>query len=363
MDPRYASYIPNERAERLYICFSARNRALGTFDRYYAPPGIDAAYLRLNCANDWYHNGIPGLGSLDDTLIALRKLIAASGCKTVVCVGSSMGAFGAVWYGVTLGAQVIVAFGPETVMNVLGGFSVEDMKEVPTLKLSDLEQDGSRLYYVSGDLSPVDNYCAAYSKRVLGGEHVVVQGAGHASGKYLKNAGLLADFLESCVADCCFRWSFRRTDAEQLSETIAVDPIDFSEAHIMQYVEGLSFGKDDLLNMLKLFTAKRVFGTASQIAEKLRRNFPEFTEGMFASANLLYKMRRLDAAIDCASRIVAGEPEHYGAHNLLAMAYERQKKNAQALKHCEATLSLGDRPELAAVRQTMLQMKQRLTTG
>ena len=69
--------------------------------------------LVRDSGNSWYHRNIDGLGAHpDETAEALRALIAAIAPSKVITIGQSMGAYAAVMYGLLLGVDSVIAFGP-----------------------------------------------------------------------------------------------------------------------------------------------------------------------------------------------------------------------------------------------------------
>lgn len=69
--------------------------------------------LVRDSGNSWYHRRIDGLGGHpDETAASLRALIDAIQPSRVVTIGQSMGAYGALMYGLLLEAQQVIAFGP-----------------------------------------------------------------------------------------------------------------------------------------------------------------------------------------------------------------------------------------------------------
>lgn len=75
--------------------------------------------LVRDSGNSWYHRTIAGLGEHpDDTVAALRKLIAAIRPSKVVTIGQSMGAYAAVMFGLLLDVQQAIAFGPLSFLDV-----------------------------------------------------------------------------------------------------------------------------------------------------------------------------------------------------------------------------------------------------
>ncbi|MRW83892.1 hypothetical protein GJ698_07255 [Pseudoduganella sp. FT26W] len=69
--------------------------------------------LVRDSGNSWYHRKIDGLGAHpDETADGLRALIREIRPSRVVTIGQSMGAYAALMYGMLLGVQQVVAFGP-----------------------------------------------------------------------------------------------------------------------------------------------------------------------------------------------------------------------------------------------------------
>jgi hypothetical protein len=69
--------------------------------------------LVRDSGNAWYHRTIEGLGQHpDETAASLRALIAAIRPSKVITIGQSMGAYGALMYGLLLEVQQVIAFGP-----------------------------------------------------------------------------------------------------------------------------------------------------------------------------------------------------------------------------------------------------------
>jgi pimeloyl-ACP methyl ester carboxylesterase len=68
--------------------------------------------------NSWYHRGVPGLGhDVEAVTVSLRALIDAIQPSKVIAIGQSMGGYAAIMYGMLLGADRIVAFGPLSHLN------------------------------------------------------------------------------------------------------------------------------------------------------------------------------------------------------------------------------------------------------
>jgi tetratricopeptide (TPR) repeat protein len=87
---------------------------LPLFDRYLAALNLTAIYLKdFNRLR--YLRGIRSLGKdYDATIVALRNLLHGLGFKRLCALGNCEGGFGAIRYGVELGADRIAAFGAPT---------------------------------------------------------------------------------------------------------------------------------------------------------------------------------------------------------------------------------------------------------
>lgn len=315
--------------------------------------------LCLNCPNDWYHNGVPGLGeNLDETLSAIRRIIDDSGAETVIAVGSSMGAFGAVFYGCMLGVDVVVAFGPELIINVHGGFSSSNMKDCQhVLRLEDLPPpDKTRLFYVCGDMSPVDNYCAVVASRLIGGVHAVVSDAHHASALHLKNEGRLVECIEDCVSGAM------KGDAS-FSRQVFDGVSNLQDAHLIAYVEAMNIGarkKAPLLDMANLMLGQQCFAVAHRIGEMIEAAHGPCAETHYVIGWSARKLGRSDIAFERLSAAIGVNPNHHGSQFALASMYEKKGRIADALRHCEAALNAASSPALEKFRKACADMKDRL---
>lgn len=75
---------------------------------------VNKIYVR-DLSNLWYHGEHPGIGGgVDDLAAYLFTLIDRADARRVVTVGGSMGGYAAILFGFLLGAQKVVAFGPQT---------------------------------------------------------------------------------------------------------------------------------------------------------------------------------------------------------------------------------------------------------
>ena len=68
-------------------------------------------------AQAWYHHGVRGHGSsIEELAESLARLIAPHDVRRLVVTGTSMGGYAAILFGSLLGADVAIAFAPQTVL-------------------------------------------------------------------------------------------------------------------------------------------------------------------------------------------------------------------------------------------------------
>ncbi|MBM3115123.1 hypothetical protein [Jeongeupia naejangsanensis] len=85
--------------------------------------------------SQWYQQGVKGLGdSVDETLASLQTLIERIRPSYVATMGESMGAYGAIHYGVRLGAARIAAFGPLSHLKVDEALLYNERRWLPVMQ-------------------------------------------------------------------------------------------------------------------------------------------------------------------------------------------------------------------------------------
>jgi hypothetical protein len=114
--------------------------------------------------NNWYLDGVPGLGcSIYELAQSIESMVGKlkGDNGKVVCVGSSMGAYAAVFVGALINADYIFATGGEYRLNLDGGFSKNmlTVEETPVSIDSIVRSSKGRYFLGYGSESAVDAYC------------------------------------------------------------------------------------------------------------------------------------------------------------------------------------------------------------
>ena len=89
----------------------------------------------IDAYQHWYNGSILGFSKdIAETVLHLREQIARSGADRVITIGSSMGGFGALLFGSLLGAEVAIAYAPQTCLDLDWLSSIKDERWVPKMK-------------------------------------------------------------------------------------------------------------------------------------------------------------------------------------------------------------------------------------
>ena len=106
----------------LLIAFGGMRGQLGMppFEFFKATGSIPVKRLFVrDLRQAWYHRGIPGHGSTVESVSeSLGELIAGHGVERLVVVGNSAGGYAALLFGTLLGADTVLCFAPQTVIEL-----------------------------------------------------------------------------------------------------------------------------------------------------------------------------------------------------------------------------------------------------
>lgn len=116
-----------EGAKDICIVFSAANTQRGSFILRRSLKNSYCHRIFLNCPdNNWYLDGVPGLGiNITQTAASIKNLVdnLKEDNSRVICVGTSMGGYGALIVGSLICADYIFATGAELILGLGGSLS------------------------------------------------------------------------------------------------------------------------------------------------------------------------------------------------------------------------------------------------
>ena len=145
----------------LLVAFGGLKRGVGRitpFEFFNLTRGANCKKIYVRDMNlAWYHCGLPGIAkNIDGVAKHLKGLIKKSGARKVVVVGNSAGGYAALLFGHLIGANVVLAFCPQTFIS---------KKERQVHK--DTRWEGNQIRNAHGSPTRQEKYFNL--KRVLGG--------------------------------------------------------------------------------------------------------------------------------------------------------------------------------------------------
>jgi len=129
----------------LLIAFGGMRGQIGMppFEFFKATGGIPVKRLFVrDLLQAWYHRGIPGHGStIPEVAESLGALVAAHDVDRLVVAGNSAGGYAALLFGTLLGADTVLGFAPQTVLELDALAAMDDHRWDE--QLSELIADGA----------------------------------------------------------------------------------------------------------------------------------------------------------------------------------------------------------------------------
>ncbi len=203
--PRFM-VIPRPESRKLVIFFSGSGEADYRYHFYGQAQKCGAnAILVNNGRNEWYQNGVPGLGAdLYETIRTIQAWAAAFKVSDIYCVGASMGASGAVLYGCLLRAKVL-AFGFETILNLPFSHSSRLKPKGHLYPIPDLTPvmmaSSATIHAYIGMEEPIDLIASSHIGQLDNVHLTFMRRVGHGPPKYLKKRDRLDQVLAAFVGD------------------------------------------------------------------------------------------------------------------------------------------------------------------
>jgi len=292
------------------IHFSSRQKALGKFCRYPVP--LDSSNIYINPADTgWYLNGIPSLGAtLQDTIDFLSIVIKFHKFEKVVCIGSSMGAFGAALFASRLNVECI-CFGPELALGGYGGLSAKD--KMNYVNVFEKQQPANSLL-ITGLACPTDTLISIYYQSLWeNSKLIILPSAGHETDVYLKNENNLESIIADYLSNKCLEVysDFRYEKREGITPFYGLMPEMINSKVLDDYYQilGTEIIATQKLKLAELCTNRNVLPLAEKILKGFIREYGPLSEAIFLLAKLCRKMNDSDEALMLFKQL-EGNPEY-----------------------------------------------------
>lgn len=175
------------------LVFSAINTPKGKFRFTRALEHFDGNVIYFNSqkGNDWYTEGIDGLGEdYKSTAIEIKKLVKtySGDSGKVITLGGSMGAYGAVLYGSLVDADYSIAVGTELITNLFNGRSVHVQKRIATYELNKIIENSKCMHHmVAGDNDAIDMLSYSYYRNHSSMKWYIFKNKPHTVIQYIHN--------------------------------------------------------------------------------------------------------------------------------------------------------------------------------
>ncbi len=203
------SVLSQRRSPRLVVAFAGVQQKLGMglhaeFHRSLEPLDCAALYVR-DTAQRWYQYGA---AEIDAVLAQIRAAAAEAGAARLVCIGNSMGGFGALYFGARLKADAILAVAPQTAIDPEVTEGLGDHRwsafqaAIPAYPFGDLTQlppATGRVILCRGDADSLDRAHARHLAARWTLEQRVVPDSKHDAAARLRDRGELAPLLRAVI--------------------------------------------------------------------------------------------------------------------------------------------------------------------
>ncbi|WP_421577602.1 tetratricopeptide repeat protein [Shinella sp. M31] len=201
--------VPMAGSDKVVIFFSATGAKPGIFNFWREGSNLPCNKIFINNGpNEWYQNGVPGLGcSIEETVTSLKRWVSHLGARHIYTCGGSMGGYAAILFGALLNARVL-SFAAETQLGIEAARSVSHIHPGTPLVIPDLRplirESRKPISLYIGEMDPIDVYCAANLVGASNLEITTLIGVDHAPARFIRDLGLLPEFLSCLINDRAF---------------------------------------------------------------------------------------------------------------------------------------------------------------
>ena len=174
----------NESSKKLVLLFSAMNMKAGQFNYKQAGRTLDENVIFLNdTSNQWYQEGIESLGDTFKTTIeTIKQWIKVLNIEEVYTIGTSMGGYAAIQYGIHLNAKIL-SFATRTILNTPHSKSKSKIKPSTQIICNDLRtivnDSKEDIFLLCGESDPQDVFSASLLKDYKKVKLISLKGVDH----------------------------------------------------------------------------------------------------------------------------------------------------------------------------------------
>jgi hypothetical protein len=204
--------VVNNGSDITYIYLSSLGTKPGFFSFFKIAQKNHGNYVFLNDSdNNWYLEGIKGLSYCsNETILKIQDIILDLGAKENVFIGDSMGAYGALFYGLSIKKTTkILAISPELELGVDGGLSKHHLNKIDYSENIILEliknNKKIRIEIISGELFSSDIYTLIPALKINNCNITSIKNSFHTVSLFIHNSYGLHNLIHDIVHDKSIR--------------------------------------------------------------------------------------------------------------------------------------------------------------
>ncbi|MDI3392372.1 tetratricopeptide repeat protein [Pseudomonas sp. V98_8] len=366
MQGDFVKIAKNYSAKTAYLVFSAMSVPQGSFQMTKALAKFSGLILFLNDQdNNWYQHGIPGIGeSTAETVSKLKATFESEGIERIVCIGASMGGYGAALYGELLEADLVICISCELQLGL--PFSRSALHSTVNQEDARYSIDKiirhntkTKFIFVVGTSDIIDLYnislvsdCGFEIYFLKNKNHFLTQdlhtefsletiiqdfetGRGFPHESWLEESEQFQkDFLH---IDKVYELyvAVRRRNHDRCAELVSQIPTD-STLETAKLYTGMYYSR-----IKKYAEAENLLGQAMEINSANR-------ETVFQLAICKRALGKFDEAAKLYTLVLEQDPGYAAAHHHLGMIEERYKNLDKAVFHFESAMAIKAEPQYAA---------------
>ncbi len=196
------NFFLKRKSKKIIIFFAAQNMKAGKYNFFQLGRDIEENILFVNdLSNQWYLNGIESFGdTFHDTIAKIEEWVKYLQVDEVYTVGTSMGGYAAILYGVYLNANIL-SFAPEIILKTPFSRSKKKLHRKTKILHKDLRELLSNykknVTVIAGEDDALDLYFASLLRDSEKLKVYTLKGVGHYVPSYLTRASYMNRILSS----------------------------------------------------------------------------------------------------------------------------------------------------------------------
>ncbi len=398
---KHILFEENKKSSQLIVYFSSAGAK--SFEGYsLLSKYTDNKLFIRDSMKSWYHGVIPHVSNSADELVEyLKPIISNFDKKDITFIGSSMGAYAALLFGLKLGIGKVIAFSPQIVLNPSMPFTPNETVKYNDLSTLILENTQSDIDIWFGEGEPLDLYHIHHIINAKKVSFFPITGAPHNVLFYLKQNLALYDLFDFYFENKNMPYPLHNNHfISQNTSRIKVIHSVIKEFYIdnnfntltqlneiknpslaaVSHLKGMLYMKNDLFNEAiiefkqALYLQPLSYDCSYQIAlaylkigraslaepalEHSIKHYPPSPSQLYARLSEAQRVQgKIDKATDNAEKSLNIDKNNLWAHYQLGLIADRKKESQSAIEHF--SFILQSKPNWTTVKTLLSSQYQR----